>query len=99
MRGDEENHFVENILAKGALTRGLAPVKKTSVRHWELYELTAENIEGPRPRLYRSNRTLADWRSELRERPAGTTLPIKFERSGAVREVMLTLADRVPPVR
>jgi len=38
---------------------------------------------------------LSEWRRQLRERPVGTQLSIRFERDGKARDVVLTLADRV----
>jgi len=43
-----------------------------------------------------AKRSLADWRAELREQPAGTKLPIKYERAGQPAETVLQLADRIP---
>jgi predicted aspartyl protease len=44
-------------------------------------------------------RALADWRTFLRDTPAGTRLPIRYRRQGETRSAELTLADLIPPPR
>jgi len=46
-----------------------------------------------------ATRALASWRSRLRELPAGTRLPIEFERDGKPGRADLVLADRIPAQR
>ncbi|MET0226158.1 MAG: PDZ domain-containing protein, partial [Dokdonella sp.] len=46
-----------------------------------------------------ATRALASWRGRLRELPAGTRLPIEFERDGKPGRADLVLADRIPAQR
>ncbi len=43
-----------------------------------------------------STKSLADWRQQLRELPAGTRLVLKFQRDGKDSVTTLVLADRIP---
>lgn len=44
-------------------------------------------------------RGLPEWRLRLRELPAGTKLPIQYQRKGHAGSAELVLADRIPAVR
>jgi len=43
-----------------------------------------------------ASRPLGEWRRELRERAAGTSVKLAIERDGRGSDISLALADRVP---
>ncbi len=43
-----------------------------------------------------ATRSLSEWRTRLRELPAGTRLPLVIERAKAKRDLQLVLADQIP---
>jgi hypothetical protein len=46
-----------------------------------------------------STKSLAEWRGQLRELPAGTLFTVKFLRGGKNNDAIMTLADRIPAAK